>query len=101
MLVEEFLNEVRQNEKNRGLYLGLHTIVSRMKSMKDLSLHLIKDHINHIEEKNILNRYQSPSIVEALRLTYALNMVIFCCAVFFKYRVVNKVMQLYNEELGV
>ena len=100
MLVEEFLNEVRQNEKNRGLYLGLDIIASRVKSMKDLSLHLIKDHINHIEEKHILKRYQSPSIVEALRLTYALNMVIFCCAVFFKYRAVNKRMQLYDEQLG-
>ena len=99
MIVEEFLYEVRQNEKNRGLYLGIDTIASRGKSMKDISLHMIKDHINHIEEEHILKRYQSPSIVEALRLTYALNMVIFCCAVFFKYRAVNKRMQLYDEQL--
>jgi hypothetical protein len=90
MIVEEFLYEVRQNEKNRGLYIGIDTIASRAKSMKDLSLQLIENHLNHIEEKHVIKRYQSPSIVEALRLTYALNMVIFCCAVFFKYRAVNK-----------
>jgi hypothetical protein len=97
MIVEDFLKEVRQNEKNRGLYLGIDTIASRTKSMKNVSFHLRKNQLDLIEEKHVLKRYQSPSIVEALRLTYALNMVIFCCAVFFKYRAVNKRIQLYDE----
>jgi hypothetical protein len=48
-----------------------------------------------IEEDMILKRWKSPSIIEALGYPNALRMLIFCSAIFFKYRVVNKRMQLY------
>lgn len=48
-----------------------------------------------IEEDVILKRWKSPSIIEALGYPNALRMLIFCTAIFFKYRVVNKRMQLY------
>lgn len=48
------------------------------------------DVLKKIEENVILKRWKSPSIIEALQYKHALRMIIFCTAVFFKYRVVNK-----------
>jgi hypothetical protein len=86
--IEEFLQEIRQNEKNRNLYDV--SSQARGKSMKDLSTVIKQEQLEEIEEKHILKRWQSPSIIEALQLPTASRWIIFCTAVFFKYRAVNK-----------
>lgn len=52
-----------------------------------------------VEETVILKRWKSPSIIEALQYPNALRMVIFCSAIFFKFRVINKRMQLYGQQI--
>ncbi len=86
--------EIRSNEKNRNLYdVGS---VMRGKSIKDISTVMKEDQLKEIEEKHILKRWSSPSIIEALQLPGALRWIIFCTAVFFKYRAVNKRIQIYD-----
>ena len=58
--------------------------------MKDVSLSMNEDKLEEIEEKHIIKRWLSPSIIEALSLPTAARWMIFCSAVFFKYRAVNK-----------
>jgi hypothetical protein len=48
-----------------------------------------------VEETMILKRWKSPSIIEALQYKHALRMLLFNVVIFFKYRVVNKRLQLY------
>ena len=67
--------------------------------MKDLSLAIKINELEEIEEKFIIKRWQSPSIIEALSLPTAARWVIFCTAVFFKYRAVNKRIQLYDAQI--
>ena len=100
--MEEFLTEVRSSEKNRNLYTQTSSLYGAMikgKSMKDLSLAMNQNELEEIEEKYIIKRWQSPSIIEALSLPTALRWVIFCTAVFFKYRAVNKRIQLYDDQI--
>lgn len=70
------------------------------RSIKDLSQQMGNERLREIEENVILRRWKSPSIVEALQYPNTLRMIIFCTAVFFKYRVVNKRMQLYATQIG-
>lgn len=65
--------------------------------MKDISMSLRIEQLAAIEEKHVIKRYQSPSIVDALRVKHALKMILFCSAIFFKYRAVNKRIQLYDD----
>jgi len=58
--MEEFLNEVRSNEKNRNLYMQISSqygMASKGKSMKDLSLSLNQTGLEDIEEKHIIKRW--------------------------------------------
>lgn len=67
------------------------------KSVKDLSHSLNPEKLEHIEETLILKRWKSPSIMEVLSLPNAFRMIIFVVAIYFKFRVVNKRMQLYGN----
>jgi hypothetical protein len=65
--IEEFVNEVRSNERNRNLYTSnSHVRGGGGKSMKDLSMEIKEKQLQEIEEKHIIKRWQSPSIIEAL-----------------------------------
>jgi hypothetical protein len=55
--MEEFIQEIRTNEKNRNLYIAGETMKYRGKSMKDLSKYLKESEMNEVEEKNILKRW--------------------------------------------
>ena len=99
MTTVQFFEEVRANDKNLSIY-NLPASVIKGKQLKDMSISLGEDNLRAIEENVILKRWKSPSIVEALQFPHALRMIIFCTAVFFKYRVVNKRMQLYASQVG-
>jgi hypothetical protein len=45
-----------------------------------------------IEEIYILKRWSSPSFIDAINFPNLVRMIIFCSAVFFKFRAVNKKM---------
>jgi hypothetical protein len=65
--IEEFIKEVRLNERNRNLYTSnSHVRGGGSKSMKDISMAIKEEHLHDIEEKYIIKRWQSPSIIEAL-----------------------------------
>lgn len=55
--------------------------------------------MREIEDSAILKRWKSPSIIEALNYPHILRMLVFCTAVLFKYRCVNKRMQLYEIQI--
>ncbi len=69
--------------------------------MKDLSHKISKDKIENVEENLILKRWKSPSIMEVLSLPNAFRMIIFVCAIYYKFRVVNKRMQLYGNIIDI
>ena len=55
------------NERNRNLYTSnSHVRSGGSKSMKDLSMAIKEEHLQEIEEKYIIKRWHSPSIIEAL-----------------------------------
>ena len=60
------------------------------KNVKDLSLQLNEEKLKNVEENLILKRWKSPSIIEVLSLPNAFRMIIFVCAIYYKFRVVNK-----------
>lgn len=60
------------------------------KSVKDLSHQLKQEKLENVEENFILKRWKSPSIMEVLSLPNAFRMIIFVCAIYYKFRVVNK-----------
>jgi hypothetical protein len=102
---QTFFNEVRAQDKNVHLYCRQTTTkkATQGKSLKDASQILLQqmgeEHILKVEEYEILRRWQSPSIIEALCYPNALRLLVFCSALFFKYRVVNKRMQLYAVQI--
>jgi hypothetical protein len=69
--------------------------------VKDLSHKISKDKIENVEENLILKRWKSPSIMEVLSLPNAFRMIIFVCAIYYKFRVVNKRMQLYGNIIDI
>ncbi len=62
------------------------------KCVKDLSNKISEDKLENVEENLILKRWKSPSIMEVLSLPNAFRMIIFVCAIYYKFRVVNKLM---------
>jgi hypothetical protein len=90
---------VRENERNI-IHYNIHPYHLRgKKTISDINTSYGDDNLNKIEESVILKRWKSPSIIEALKYKNALRMIIFCTAIFFKYRFVNKKMQLYGNQI--
>ena len=71
------------------------------KSVKDLSHKLNEEKLENVEENLILKRWKSPSIMEVLSLTNAFRMIVFVCAIYYKFRVVNKRVQLYGNQIDL
>lgn len=97
--VNQFFEEVRSNEKNIGIY-NVPASALKGKSLKDLNLSEEGErHFRRVEEDKILKRWKSPSIIEALQYPNVLRLIIFNTAIFFKFRVVNKRMQIYSDQI--
>jgi hypothetical protein len=69
--MKDFLHEVRKNEKNRNLYTNAlkradYSKKDRSEYVEDISQTINRNDLSEIEEKLILKRWQSPSIMEAL-----------------------------------
>ena len=98
--LNQFFEDVRSNEKNLNLYNMPPNILKGQRSIKDVDLSQEGEKIvRRIEEQTILKRWKSPSIMEALNYQNVLRSVIFNTAIFYKFRVVNKRMQLYSDQI--
>ncbi len=91
---------MRSNEKNLELYNMPANIMKGSRSINELDLSKEGERlVRRIEEQKILNRWKSPSIMEALKYRNVIRSIILNTAIFFKYRVVNKRLQLYSDQI--
>lgn len=71
------------------------------KSIKDVDLSIEGEKVvREIEDHQILKRWKSPSIIDALNYQNVLRSLIFNTVIFFKFRVVNKRMQDYSDQIN-
>jgi len=101
LLLSDLVGELRTNSRRTNLY----SISGAGKALKETNTQNNNSNFNsanekklrEVEENTILKRWKSPSIIEAMQYPNAFRMIIFCTAIFFKFRVVNKRMQLYGN----
>lgn len=98
--VSQFLEDVRSLEKNLHFYKLPPGILKGGRSIKDADLSVEGEKvIREIETHQILKRWKSPSIIDALNYQNVFRFLIFNIVIFFKFRVVNKRMQNYADQI--
>lgn len=94
----QFIEEIRSSPNSFTLYQIPRTMIKDgSKNVKELEDTLNEEKLKDVEDTFILKRWKSPSIMEVLQLPNSFRMILFVCAIYFKFRVVNKRMQLYGN----
>lgn len=96
--LDQFIEELRSSTQSINIYqIPRSMLKDKEKSVKDLCHTLNEEKLAHVEETLVLKRWKSPSIMEVLELPNVFRMIVFVFAIYYKFRIVNKRMQLYGN----
>lgn len=97
MDLQSFIDDLRNSSKAESYYNNNNNIIRPKQSVSPNFITYDGVSILPMEEYVILRRWESPSLIKALQYNNVVRMLIYCTAVFFKYRIVNKRMIIYLD----